>query len=215
MLGNDFLNNNKRFTDFVFVTWVTLRGLSDSWPSWTKQNPCSYNYSHVTWMQHYSLIIYLSSLSRAQFSPAALTTLVRTRPGFSRVQPTPVTGDSRQRWRSRSSRCSRPSVPSVRPTHRGVCASVSAGAPWRGWPPQVTRSRLLQWKIKARTHTHTHTHTHTNGYFSRCVKTDTVTSDSWEFYRENVPMEKPTSGRSSCGPNTNFCSAAASDLWKT
>ena len=67
-----------------------------------------------------------------QRSPVALTTSVGTSPGFSPACGRPVTGVSRQRWRSRSFRCSRPSVPSVTPTHRGACVSV--GAPWRAWP---------------------------------------------------------------------------------
>lgn len=48
---------------------------------------------------------------------------------------------SGQRWRSRPGRCSRPSVPSVTRTQLEVCVFVTAGSPWRGWPPQVTGAR--------------------------------------------------------------------------
>lgn len=153
MLGNYFLNNKKTFYILCFRYLGCIEGTHDpAEPSRTLAFTII-----PTWLEcsiiHSSYTYHPCHVHGSHLSP--------WRPWSEQDRASPaVTGVSRQRWRSRSSRCSRPSVPSVRPTHRGVCASVSAGAPWRGWPPQVTRSRLLQRKIKA--------HTHTNGLFQVC-----------------------------------------------
>lgn len=65
---------------------------------------------------------------------------------------------SGQRWRSRSGRCSRPSVPLVTRTQLEARVFVAAGSPWRGWPPQVTGARFQR----------KNSNTHTNERFPGC-----------------------------------------------
>lgn len=163
-----FEMNKKQANDsaFILTTWITELMSGNLFTYFLylstkksgccfifKQNPCISILSHNTWTQRSSPVTCRPChVHHPQHSPVALTTSVGTRPGFSRVRP--VTGVSRRRWRSRSSRWSRPSVPSVTPTHR--CASVSAGAPSRGWPPPGNRGSSSTENSR----------THTNGDFT-------------------------------------------------
>lgn len=112
------------------------------------------------------------------------------------------------------------SVACCRLSHRCLAASIgvlsqsytpeNGRAPWRGSPPPRTggSSSLTESWI-------THTHTHTNYLFPGCKNKHGRIRHSGELHTENIPTEKPTSNCSSCGPESNFCAAAASNLWKT
>lgn len=99
--------------------------------------------------------------------------------GQARASParrsTPVTGVSRHRRRSSRS-C--PSASSVSPTRRGL--RTNPPAPRRGWPPQVTRPPLPPRKVRANTQTED----------SQAVKTNAVTSDSWEPHTQTPSAGK-------------------------